>query len=229
MFNLAETICRKYEDASFRIAVEELRPCGSNVYTFGGLDYLSDKFANALQSYGINLGDVVGVMLHTSAATVVAHLAALKLGAIIAPFSTELHIDSLERLLKESQAKAFIIEEALFNEFEELFAELQDVAFFIASDYVSRNDFGGQGRGFWHEINFADANFKVAATDDTTPAYVFFELDEKHQLTGKIVPHGSLLSSLQTGKESSAETSLTELFRVLYAGQQITTGNQTGE
>lgn len=195
--NLAEIICRKHEDAIFRIAIEEIRDSGSNTYTFGGLDYLSDKFATALRNCGIKQGDVAAIILPPSAAFVVAHFGALKLGAIVAPFSAEFNIGSLHSLIKKSQANVIIIGEALFNECEKLFVDSQDLSLFIASDYVSRNDFGDKGKGFWYEINFADADFKIAETDETAPAYIFFEQDENSQLTSAIFSHGLLVESLR--------------------------------
>jgi acyl-CoA synthetase (AMP-forming)/AMP-acid ligase II len=126
-FNLAQTICSKHEDAIFRIAIEELRPSGSNTYTFGGLDYLSDKFATVLHNCGIRQGDIVAVILPSSAAFVVAHFAILKLGTIIAPFNIESSMDLLNGLIKTNKAKALVIDETLFNETEKSLIDSGDM------------------------------------------------------------------------------------------------------
>jgi acetyl-CoA synthetase len=205
MFNLAETICRKHPDASFRLAIEELRSYGSNSYTFGGLDYLSDKFAKVLQDCGIKKGEVVAVILPSSAAFVVAHFAALKLGAIVAPFPAELPVDLLESLITEIQVKALVINETLFEEAENLIVAFNDLPVFIASDYVSKNEFGKRGKGFWHHINQADADFKPASTSKTTPAYVFFEQVENSHLTRTFFFHGIIYDDLlKTERKSEA-------------------------
>ena len=62
-FNIASAICRRHADAVNRIALKEAKEAGINTYTFGGLDFLSDKFAMALSESGINHGYSVVVML----------------------------------------------------------------------------------------------------------------------------------------------------------------------
>jgi acyl-CoA synthetase (AMP-forming)/AMP-acid ligase II len=243
-FNLAQMICSKHQDAIFRIAIEELRCSGTNTYTFGGIDYLSDKFATVLQNCGIRQSDVVVVILAPSAALVVAHFGILKLGAIVAPFSVESRLDVLNDLIKESQAKALVIEEILFNESEKPLVDSDDMQIFVASDYVSKSDFGNRGKGFWREINFANADFKITATNETTPAYVFYEQKAKN-LKRHILNHGSILSPSQLSMRpedksfdevvlsyassnwSSTASLLKELLTALYSGQQIRTGNET--
>src|SRR5207249_439648 len=81
-FNIASAICRRHADAITRIALQEVKEAGINTYTFGGLDFLSDKFAMALSLSGINQGDSVAVMLPQTAALAVAHLGVLKTGAV---------------------------------------------------------------------------------------------------------------------------------------------------
>jgi acetyl-CoA synthetase len=209
--NLAEIICRRHEDAIFRIALEEVRCSGSNTYTFGGLDYLSDKFATVLCDCGIVQGDVVAVALPSSAALVVAHFAALKLGAAVAPFNAELNKKLINRLIKQSQAKVLVIDETLFKASEKWPGDLQGVALFIASDYVSKNDFGAKGRGFWYEINFADADFKTVMTEITTPAYIFLEQVGNGKWASTISTHGIIVEGLRRNAqhidfECNAET-----------------------
>lgn len=206
MFNLAETICRKHEDASLRVAVEESRSCGTNTYTFGGLDYLSDKFAKVLQGVGLKQGDVVAIILQPSAAFVVAHFAALKLGAIVAPLPAELPVDLLESLLSEIQIKALVMQEPLFEESENLPEGFNDLPIFIATDYVSKNDFGRNAKGFWYEINQADDEFNSSPTSATTPAYVFFEKVENSHLTRTFYFHGIIHDGLCDNERQGKNT-----------------------
>jgi acetyl-CoA synthetase len=201
-FNLAQIICSKHQDAIFRIAIEEVRCSGTNTYTFGGLDYLSDKFATVLQNYGIKQGDVIAVILPSSAAFVVAHFAILKLGAIVAPFNPQLPVDLLESLIKQCQSKALVIDETLFSESKQPVIDSLNLQVFVASDYVSKNDFGNRGKGFWREINFADADFKLAATDEKTPAYRIIKQDENNYFTASILTHGFIAEGLQNNKQS---------------------------
>lgn len=195
--NLAEIICRRHVDAIFRIALEEMRCAGANTYTFGGLDYLSDKFATVLNNCGIKPSDVVAVLLPPSAAFVVAHLAILKLGAVVAPINPLLEKSSLAQVLNEDLCQALIIDESLGNEMKVFLQESNNLPIFVASDYVSKNDFGAGLKSFWYEINFAESDFKTAETIATTPAYIFFEQDESSHFTSKSFTHGFILEMLQ--------------------------------
>src|SRR4029078_1085219 len=56
-FNIADAICKRHADAVTRIAVLDAKPAGKNTYTYGGLDFLSDKFATVLAQCGISQGD----------------------------------------------------------------------------------------------------------------------------------------------------------------------------
>src|SRR5262252_2065408 len=81
-FNAASaTLSRQIEPVT-RPALVEVRQGGVNTYTFNGLDYLSDKFAVVLARHGIRRGDRVAIVLPQSAASLVAQLGTLKLGAV---------------------------------------------------------------------------------------------------------------------------------------------------
>src|SRR5437764_8415026 len=95
-FNLAEAICRRHADSVTRVALLDVKRLAENCYTFGGLDYLSDKFASTLKECGITEGDVIAVILDQSAALVVAELSALKCGATVMPLSPALALSDIE-------------------------------------------------------------------------------------------------------------------------------------
>ena len=67
-FNIGAAICRRQPDAVTRIALHDVKKGGINTYTFGGLDFLSDKFATLLSESGVSQGDAVVVVLPASAA-----------------------------------------------------------------------------------------------------------------------------------------------------------------
>src|SRR5689334_19075485 len=79
-----------------------------NCYTFGGLDFLSDKFAAALVEQGISEGDAVAVILEPSAALAVAALGALKGGAAVVPVSPALDLINIEAVINHSGARTMV-------------------------------------------------------------------------------------------------------------------------
>lgn len=192
--NIAETILRKHDDGVFRSALQEVKSEGINTYSFGGLDYLSDKFATVLSESGISQGDTVAVMLAQSAAFAVAHLAILKMGAIVLPVSFTAEQSLIERILKESGAKSLIIDESIQQRFINLISEsLKLESIFVASDLVSRKSFGEGFRSFWYEVNFADSDFATVEACETTPAYIFFEPIRDEQVEKSLINHNELL------------------------------------
>ncbi|MBI3650002.1 MAG: AMP-binding protein [Acidobacteria bacterium] len=239
--NFAATICRKHENAVYRLALEEKRGAGSNTYTYGGLDYLSDKFASTLQQGGVKQGEVVAVRLSPSAALVVAHLGVLKLGAVVAAIPVQMETSFINQVLQESQPQALVIDEAESTRLASLLDRPNTATIFIVSDYVSKNDFANGYKNFWREINFADADVQIAQTDEASLAYYFFAADKNPQLKKLTVTHDDLLAAsqaaasdedsfgedelpFQTSKDWAAMEVLTgEIFPVLYRGQCLST------
>ncbi len=204
-FNIAETICRRHQDAVYRIALQDVKFAGINTYTFGGLDYLSDKFATILYQCGIKQNDVIATVLPQGAAFVVAHLAILKAGATVLPISIKTAQTEIENLLTVSGAKMVVVDETIYPYFNGLAKRVVQVEqIFVACDYTSRNDFGEGFRSFWYEVNFADADFTIAPTDKTTPAYLFCQREndgwQKHLLS-----HGELAESCANFSQNPAD------------------------
>src|SRR5262245_11737310 len=81
-FNAATAALARQIEPVTRRALAEVKQGGVNTYTFNGLDYLSDKFAVALANRGLYRGDRVVIALPQSAASLIAQLGILKLGAI---------------------------------------------------------------------------------------------------------------------------------------------------
>jgi hypothetical protein len=195
--NLAETVLRKFEDMIFRIALQEVRSVGINTYTFGGLDYLSDKFATLLTENGISRGDVVAVILPQSATLAVAHLGILKTGAIVLPISSETEQQLIEKMLGASNTKSLLINETMLSRFSRLANNPSPFnPIYIDSDIASKNDFGGALKGFWYEVNYADANFKIVDVDAASPAYLFFDQPIDENLRMHSLTHGDLIAIL---------------------------------
>src|SRR5258706_4269232 len=113
--NIATAICRRQPDAVTRIALSDVKEGGINTYTFGGLDYLSDKFATALSESGISQGDSVAVVLPPSAALAIAHLGALKTGAVVVPLSIVSDAALLQHVLADSGAGTLVVEDQIYG------------------------------------------------------------------------------------------------------------------
>jgi acyl-CoA synthetase (AMP-forming)/AMP-acid ligase II len=233
-FNIAETISRRHSDAIYRIAVDERRCGGINTYTFGGLDYLSDKFANSLQKYEVKSGDFVAVLLSPSAAFLVTHFGVLKLGAIVLPIPIQSAKTFLNQVILDNPPKALIIDESSEIHLEGMVKNLSNTQVFVATDIASKNIFENGSKGFWYEINFADADFPIASTGKATIAYHFVEQGENQTLKTTKVNHGDLFAAaaktiilpndnpIQTPDDWDLQNVLVErIYPALYLGHRI--------
>lgn len=196
-FNLAAALCKRHKDAVTRVALQDVKLMASNTYTFGGLDFLSDKFANVLAACNITATDAVAVILPPSARLLVAHLGALKLGAIVAPLVHSLDFDAIAFALQDSRAKAIVGDYSRRDEIAGWIRNAPNVqAVFIAGDSREANQSSGEAKSFWMEIHRASSDFNQAQTSATAPAFIFYTMDATGSLHGIVHSHAALLGQL---------------------------------
>ncbi len=88
-----------------RTAIIDIAEDGTRVvWNFGHLKEASDRLAAAMQSMGVRKGDRVAVLLSQCPEVMVAHFAAMKLGAIVLPLFTLFGEDALAFRLADSGA-----------------------------------------------------------------------------------------------------------------------------
>jgi acetyl-CoA synthetase len=193
--NIATAICRRHTDAVTRIALSDVKEGGINTYTFGGLDYLSDKFATALSESGISQGDSVAVVLPPSAALAIAHLGALKTGAEVVPLSIASNAALLEFALADSRARALVADESIYGVVEAVGRNLPDLkSRFVVRDLrptVARRDF----KDFWSEVDRSSSDFDAVETDATANTFIFY-VESQGEITGVVHSHRSIIGQL---------------------------------
>ncbi|WLP91633.1 AMP-binding protein [Gordonia sp. NB41Y] len=81
---------------------------GDTEHTYRGLDELTDRYANALISLGVQKGDRVGLMSANSDRFLIAFYGALKAGAIVSPFNPRSTARELHYLLEDSGATVLL-------------------------------------------------------------------------------------------------------------------------
>ncbi|HJQ24120.1 MAG TPA: AMP-binding protein [Blastocatellia bacterium] len=196
-FNLAEAICRRHADSVTRVALLDLKPLAANCYTFGGLDFLSDKFATALDGCGITAGDALAVRLEQSAALVVAELGALKCGAVVVPLSPASRLAEVESAIRDSGAKALVAPFAARADFA---ARARGggaiTTLFVAGDSREAIHYEGAERSFWRDVFLASSDFTPVATSADTPAFIFYHQTGDAGLCRTVYSHAAMLDRL---------------------------------
>ncbi|PVB61528.1 acyl-CoA synthetase [Labrenzia sp. 011] len=109
-FNIGVAICDAWAERDpDREALVYAQEDGDTVsYSYDDLKRQSNRLANLLAARGIRPGDRVGVLMPQRPETAIAHIAALKLGAITIPLFTLFGEEALEYRLNDSGAKAVI-------------------------------------------------------------------------------------------------------------------------
>ena len=173
-FNLASNICRRHSDSVTRIALADIKFGGINTYTFGGLDYLSDKFASALFACTVNPNDAVAVALPPSAAWAIANLGAIKTGSVVVPLSPSTNASYLEYILEAINAKVLVLSESLFSALQGIEPKLKNRATcFVVRDLRPAQEALESQKDFWTEIDRCPSDFAAREVDIDSPIFNF--------------------------------------------------------
>src|ERR1700736_4447884 len=106
-FNVAEATCDRHVGSNKTALIVE-GSAGSVELTFEHLQEQSSRLANALSAHGIARGDRIGILLPQCAETIIAHLAAYRLGAIALPLFTLFGPEAIEYRLNYSGRRVVI-------------------------------------------------------------------------------------------------------------------------
>jgi len=132
-YNIGRDICDRWAEAepgrTALILDEEDR-----LVSFDELRALSNRMANLLASRGVGPGDRIGVLLPQRLETAVAHIAALKLGAITIPLFTLFGSGALQHRLDDSGAKLVVTDAEGAERLEPLREALPELSSVLDAD-----------------------------------------------------------------------------------------------
>lgn len=172
--NLAAEILRRHADPVTKIALSEKRFGGINTYTFGGLDFLSDKFANALSQCEIDARSRVVIALPPSAALAVAQLGCLKTGSVVVPLPPFADQRLIEHVINATHARAIILEESHSSSLREIVRFPADITRFEVRDLRPTSKAVESTKDFWSEMHRCSSEFESLELDSESPAFIFF-------------------------------------------------------
>jgi acetyl-CoA synthetase len=149
-FNTAAYVCDRWAEERGRVALFYEDAAGhTETHTFWQLRNAANRLANHLADAGVERGDRIGVNAPQRPETVVAHLAAWKLGATSIPLSTLFGPDGLRYRLDDASAVAAVVDGSNLEAFREAGAELPDLQTVLTLDADPAPDAG--------ETDFDDA------------------------------------------------------------------------
>ena len=100
------------------------------------LKELTDRCASALANIGISKGDTVAIYLLNSPQFIISYFGALKLGAKVTPISPVYTSHEIKHQLLDSESKALICEDLLYDNVLESGVELKNVILSNIGDYL---------------------------------------------------------------------------------------------
>src|SRR5574337_504754 len=110
-FNIGEACCRRWATDRARFALYWEDEDGARLaLTFWDLEQRANRLANALRAAGVARGDRIALVLPQRPETIVTHVAAYALGAVVVPLSFLFGPEALEYRLGNSAAKVAVVD-----------------------------------------------------------------------------------------------------------------------
>jgi len=186
-YNIASDVCDKHERDRLAMIWEDWRGNGRRV-TFGELQDLSNRFANALEASGVERGDRVATLLPSLPETAAVFLGTYKRGAILLSMSVLYGDEGIEHRLRDSGAKAIVTDTANRHRVPE---GLVEVVFVLDADEGEREpgdvDLGAA-------LEKASSTYEVADTSADDPAQLYYSSGTTGKAKGILHAHRYLLA-----------------------------------
>ncbi len=160
--------------------------------SFEHLQDRSRRLANALSAIGVAKGDRVGILLPQCPETLIAHLAAYRLGAIALPLFTLFGPEAIEYRLNDSGAKVVVSNAAGIEKLLDVADRLTASPALISID--ERSD--GRVLEWGKLVDAASADHPRVATSADDPAIIVYTSGTTGNPKGVLYAHRTLLGHL---------------------------------
>ena len=192
-YNIGVDVCDRWAAcAPQRPAIVDVDDHGQRtVTTYAELRHASNRLANALRRLGIGRGDRVAVLLPQTAETVVVHVAAYKLGAIVVPLASVFGVDALSFRLSDSGCGVAVTHAAGAAKLRALQGDLPDL-----HTVISLEGRDGATLGYRDVLQRESPEFLPVPTGAEDPALMIYTSGTTGQPKGALHGHRVLLGHL---------------------------------
>ncbi len=204
-FNIAVAACDRWADGSGRRAIIYEDGEGHTVTcSFDELKALSNRLASHWHASGIRRGDRIGIFLPQCIETVIAHMAAYKIGAVTLPLFCLFGPDALQYRLADSGAAALVTDAEGARKIAAIRAELPALqAVYCTARQAPELCTARQApelppdcRAFWDSLEGGAADFTPVDTLADDPALIIYTSGTTGKPKGALHAHRVLLGHL---------------------------------
>ncbi|WP_255197674.1 acyl-CoA synthetase [Halorarius litoreus] len=193
-FNLATYLCDRWADDKGRVAIfGDGTDEAPRTFTYWQLRQITNRLANYLQQQGIERGDRVAVNVPQKPETAMAHLAAWKLGAVSVPLSSLFGPDALSYRLRDSGAKALVVDAENVDTVRDVRASLDDLETVLT---VGAVDHEADETDFWTAQDGASHAFDTVDTAAEDTASIIYTSGTTGDPKGVVHAHRLVLGLL---------------------------------
>jgi len=193
-FNMATYACDRWADGTGRVAIyAEGLDEEDETYTYDRLADLTARLATYLKESGVERGDRVGVFTPQAPATLIAHLAAWKIGAVSIPLATLLGPDGAKYRLADSESVACMVDESCLDVLREVEPQLDDLETVLT---VGADRHPNGEEPLWETIENTPPAIDAVETDPTDDATIIYTSGTTGEPKGVLHAHQLLLGHL---------------------------------
>lgn len=192
-FNIGEACCRRWAADRARFALYWEDEDGARLaLTFWDLEQRANRLANALRAAGVARGDRIALVLPQRPETIVTHVAAYALGAVVVPLSFLFGPEALEYRLGNSAAKVAVVDRQSLPNLAPIRSRLPGLAHVIGVAGAE-----GDGVAAWEEfIDGQPRTFESVKTRPSDPALLIYTSGTTGPPKGALMPHSAVLGNL---------------------------------
>lgn len=192
-FNIAQACCGRWAADRARFALYWEDEDGTRLAcTFWDLEQQANRLANALVTAGLARGDRVALILPQRPETIVVHLAAYRLGAVVVPLSFLFGPEALEYRLANSEARVAFVDRQSLPNLTPIRGRLSRLVRVIGVA-------GAEGDGVVGWERFLDGQtraFEPVRTSPRDPALLIYTSGTTGPPKAAVMPHSALLGNL---------------------------------